>query len=70
LYNGLCHYFRGRGRIILYVASLGIASLLLPGGRMAYSRFGIPLYVNKSSTYLIPKDGQLADLLRQTSLLI
>jgi len=52
------------------VASLGIASLLLPGGRTAHSRFGIPLDINESSTCSIPKNGQLADLIRQTSLLI
>ncbi|PIA29552.1 hypothetical protein AQUCO_05900055v1 [Aquilegia coerulea] len=33
----------GTGKIVLAVASSGIASLLLPGGRTAHSRFKIPL---------------------------
>lgn len=34
---------RSKGEIVLNVASSGIAALLLPGGRTAHSRFGIPL---------------------------
>lgn len=33
---------RSKGEIVLNVASSGIASLLLPGGRTAHSRFAIP----------------------------
>ncbi|KAF8115419.1 hypothetical protein N665_0027s0035 [Sinapis alba] len=34
---------RSRGEVVLNVASNGIASLLLQGGRTAHSRFGIPI---------------------------
>jgi RecG-like helicase len=35
--NTLTHYFRGREKIVLCVASSGIASLLLIGGRTVHS---------------------------------
>ncbi|KAK9683502.1 hypothetical protein RND81_10G145800 [Saponaria officinalis] len=49
LWKTLCAGIRSRGEIVLPVASSGIASLLLPGGRTAHSRFGIPLNVNEDS---------------------
>ena len=52
------------------MASLGIAALLLPSRRMAYSRFWIPLNLHKESTCNIFKSLNLAELLRYTSLLI
>ena len=70
LYKCLCSYYRGQGKIVLCVASSGIAALLLPGGRTAHSRFAIPLDINEVSTCNIGKNTQLADLIRQTSLII
>lgn len=35
-----------QGLIVLNVASSGIASLLLPEGRIAHSTFSIPLVIN------------------------
>lgn len=35
-----------QGLIVLNVALSGIASLLLPGGRIAHSTFSIPLVIN------------------------
>ena len=70
LYRCLCHYYRAQGKVVLCVASSGIAALLLPGGRTAHSRFRIPLDVNESSTCSVPKNSHLADLLRTTSLII
>ncbi|MCH95805.1 ATP-dependent DNA helicase PIF1 [Trifolium medium] len=43
LWNTLSFRFRSEGKIVLNVASSGIASLLLPGGRTAHSQFGLPL---------------------------
>jgi len=43
LYRGLCSHFRAQRKIVLCVASSGIAALLLPGGRTAHTRFKIPL---------------------------
>ena len=42
VYKTLCHHFRGKWKIVLCVASSGIAALLLEGGRTAHSRFKIP----------------------------
>ena len=36
LYNCLCSHFRAQGKIVLCVASSGIAAQLLPGGRTAH----------------------------------
>ena len=50
LCNTLCSALRGRRDIVLPVASSGITSLLLPGGRTAHSRFSIPLNVDETTT--------------------
>ncbi|KDR70316.1 hypothetical protein GALMADRAFT_40373, partial [Galerina marginata CBS 339.88] len=70
VYNTLCHYFRGQGKIVLCVASSGIAALLLLGGRTAHSSFKIPLKVHESSTCSIGKNSDLAELIRITDLVI
>ena len=59
-----------RGKIVLCVASSGIASLLLSGGRTAHSRFKIPIPINEASTCNIRKDDQMHELLLHTSLII
>lgn len=46
LWNCIVKTLRSEGRIVLVVASSGVASLLLPNGRTAHSRFRIPLDVN------------------------
>lgn len=48
----------------------GIASLLLPGGRTAHSRFAIPLELLDSSTCSIKQNTHLAQLLEKVSLII
>ena len=70
LYRVLCNHYRGLGKVVLCVASSGIAALLLPGGRTSHSRFKIPLLVHESSICHINKNTQLADLLRNTALII
>ncbi|KAL3643535.1 hypothetical protein CASFOL_014350 [Castilleja foliolosa] len=55
--------------ILASIAS-GIASLLLPSGRTAHSRFKIPIDLTDQSTCHIKKGTQLADLLKQTLLII
>uniref|UniRef100_A0A6N2M4E8 ATP-dependent DNA helicase n=1 Tax=Salix viminalis TaxID=40686 RepID=A0A6N2M4E8_SALVM len=52
------------------VASSGIASLLLPNGRTAHSRFKIPLSIDESSTCAIKKNTHLSSLLQKTSLIV
>jgi len=39
LYQTLCHKLRSLHKIVLCVASSGIAALLLPGSRTAHSTF-------------------------------
>ncbi|KAL3618913.1 hypothetical protein CASFOL_037141 [Castilleja foliolosa] len=56
--------------IVLNVASSGIASLLLPGGRTAHSRFKIPLTPVETSTCNIKLGTNLAELIVQEKLII
>ena len=50
IWRTLSSALRSRGEIVLNVASSGITTLLIPGGRIAHSRFSIPLCVNEDST--------------------
>jgi hypothetical protein len=61
---------RSDGMIVLCVASSGIASLLLPGGRTVHLRCKVPIPIHESSFCNIPKTSQLADLIRQADLVI
>ena len=63
VYNTICNMVRSRGWIVLCVASSGIATLLLRGGRTAHSMFKIPLLLHEDSTCLITKEGKLASLI-------
>ena len=70
LYKTLSAALRSQGEIVLNVASSGIAALLLEGGRTAHSRFAIPINVVDDSMCSIPFDSDLADLIRQSKLII
>ena len=70
LYNCLCSYLRARGKIVLCVASSGIAAQLLPGGRTAHSRFKIPLSNALNSGCNMTSNSPLAQPIRKTSLII
>ncbi|XP_076905921.1 uncharacterized protein LOC143561836 [Bidens hawaiensis] len=61
---------RSIGKVVLAVAASGIASLLLPSGRTAHSRFKIPTDVMDQSVCDIKKQTQLSVLLSETSLII
>ncbi|XP_031260435.1 uncharacterized protein LOC116118587 [Pistacia vera] len=61
---------RSEGKIVLVVATSGIDALLLSSGRIAHSRFRIPLDITEESTCDIKKGTQLAKLLKQTTLII
>ncbi|KAF7807329.1 helicase-like protein [Senna tora] len=52
------------------VASSGIASQLIQGGRTTHSRFAIPLQCNENSTCNIMQGSDLANLLIHTKLII
>lgn len=70
LWKTLFAAFRSQGMIVLNVASSGIVSLLLLGGRTAYSTFCIPLIINEESTCNISQGSLRAKLLIQTKLII
>ncbi|KAL2933052.1 ATP-dependent DNA helicase pif1, partial [Bienertia sinuspersici] len=70
IWKTLCAAIRSTGEIVPPVASSGIASLLLPKGRTAHSRFKIPLNVTEDSTCNIKPGSDLAELLKKTKLII
>ena len=70
LYKTICHYFRALGKVVLCVASTGIAALLLPGGCTSHSQFRIPLVLNESSVSMITKNSRAADELKRADLII
>ena len=57
-------------RVALCVASSGIASLLLDGGRTAHSRFKIPIPIHESDGCRIKKDSNIHHLLKKTGIII
>ncbi|KAI5402012.1 hypothetical protein KIW84_066465 [Lathyrus oleraceus] len=61
---------RSQKKIVLTVASSGIASLLLPGGRTAHSKFKIPVPTLDNSTCNINKDTDHSQLLEATDVII
>nr|XP_017245346.1 PREDICTED: uncharacterized protein LOC108217005 [Daucus carota subsp. sativus] len=70
LWSTIISKLRGDGKIVLAVASSGIPSLLLEGGRTAHSRFRIPIDINEYSCCEIKKRTFLAELICNASLVI
>ncbi|CAA0819992.1 PIF1 helicase, partial [Striga hermonthica] len=70
IWRPLSSGLRSKGGTVLNVASSGIASLLLPGGRTAHSRFRIPINPTKGSTCDISQQSPLADLIVRCRLII
>ncbi|XP_031096932.1 ATP-dependent DNA helicase PIF2-like [Ipomoea triloba] len=70
LWKTLSATLRSQGEIVINVASSGIASLLLPGGKTAHSRFAIPININEDSTCNIKPGTDLAELISKTKLII
>nr|KAJ0210439.1 hypothetical protein LSAT_V11C400164510 [Lactuca sativa] len=56
MWTTLLSYLRSIGKIVLAVAASGIASLLLPSGRTAHSRFVIPIDLTDKSSCNIKKN--------------
>lgn len=63
-------WLRSQQKIVLAVASSGVASLLLPGGRTAHSRFKIPCDLDDTTVCDIKRGSMLCELLEETSLVI
>ncbi|XP_076920154.1 uncharacterized protein LOC143581216 [Bidens hawaiensis] len=70
LWKTLASSVISKGLIVLNVASSGIASLLLTGGRTAHSRFKIPINLTEDSICSFDPQSEVADLIKQTSLII
>jgi len=70
IWRALSSAIRSRGEIVLTVASSGIAALLIPGGRTAHSRFGIPIVIDQCSTCGIHPKSPLAELISKTKLIV
>ncbi|XP_019158039.1 PREDICTED: uncharacterized protein LOC109154766 [Ipomoea nil] len=70
LWRTMSAALRSKGEVVLNVASSGIASLLLPGGRTAHSRFSIHIAVNEDSTCNISQGSPLAELIIKAKLII
>jgi hypothetical protein len=70
VWNTLAHACRAEGKIVLCVASSGIAAILLPGGRTSHSMFGIPLSLDEFSTSTVTKGTHKAELFKKVSILL
>ncbi|XP_038716239.1 uncharacterized protein LOC120009649 [Tripterygium wilfordii] len=70
LYNAIIGSLRSEGKIVLAVASSGIASLLLPGGRTAHSSFKISINIHSESSCHIKKGTQVAKLIKKTCIIV
>ncbi|KAJ1262208.1 hypothetical protein BS78_09G089200 [Paspalum vaginatum] len=70
LWNAIIEHLRSQRKIVLVVASSGVASLLLPGGRTAHSRFKIPCDIDNVSICDIRRGTALSELIESTDLII
>lgn len=70
LYKTIIAKLRSTEKVVIPVASAGIAALLLPGGRTAHSRFKIPLNINEGSMCDIKPGTILAGLISKADLII
>jgi hypothetical protein len=70
LWGAIVAWLRSQQKIVLAVASSGVASLLLPGGRTAHSRFKIPCDLDDTTVCDIKRGSMLCELLEETSLVI
>ncbi|XP_026433790.1 ATP-dependent DNA helicase PIF1-like [Papaver somniferum] len=70
LYNTIATSCRLNGYIVVTVASSGIASLLLAGGRTAHSTFKIPPEINEINVCSISKQKEEAKFFKKVKLII
>lgn len=66
----LIYKLRSMGMIVLSVASSGIATTLMPGGRTAHFHFKIPIVIDDYLSCAIGHDSDIAELIKRTSLII
>ncbi|CAN7043651.1 unnamed protein product [Brassica rapa subsp. trilocularis] len=70
LYRTIIAKLRSVGKVVIPVASAGIAALLLPGGRTAHSRFKLPINLTDQTVCEITPSSMLASLLSKADLII
>ncbi|CAN6562094.1 unnamed protein product [Malus baccata var. baccata] len=70
LWTTIITRIRSQNQIVLKVASSGIASLLLLGGKTAHSRFKIPINIIDCSVCEIKKGTHLAKLITDATLIV
>lgn len=70
MWKTLASGLRSQGQIVLTVASSGITSLLLPGGKTTHSKFAVPVPAIENSTCNIHQGSELAELLKVAKLII
>lgn len=70
MWKTLATSLRSKHEIVLIMVSSGITSLLLPGGRTAYSKFKIHMPTIENSTCMIDFDDAHTKLFSQTKLII
>ena len=70
LYRTIIARLRSTGKVVIPVASAGIAALLLPGGRTAHSRFKLPINLTDTTVCEITAGSMLASLISKTDLII
>ncbi|XP_076949826.1 uncharacterized protein LOC143622616 [Bidens hawaiensis] len=70
LWKTLSASIRSKCKIVLNVASSGIASLLLEGGRTAHSKFLIPINLTKDSKCSIKQNPDICNLINKNDLII
>jgi hypothetical protein len=68
--NTIAAAVRAQGKIALCVASSGISSLLLNGGRTAHSTFKIPIEIDEASHCSMPTGSDWHQLLQDTDIII
>jgi hypothetical protein len=70
IWRSLAAALRSKGEIVITIASSGIAALLIPRGRTAHSRFGIPIDIHEASSCNMTSDSDLAMLMAKAKLII
>ncbi|PIA25577.1 hypothetical protein AQUCO_11000001v1 [Aquilegia coerulea] len=70
VYNTIADTLRNEGHIVIMVASSGIASLLLTGGRTTHFLFKIPFEVLDDSVCVVTKQSIYAELFRRAKLIV
>lgn len=70
MYRTIIAKLRSANKVVIPVASSGVAALLLPGGRTAYSQFKLPLTLSDVSMCNIPRCSMVASLIVKSDLII